>query len=40
MAKRRKGKPSILAIIIFVIIALLGVKEADVIKQIFARNKL
>ena len=31
MAKRRKGKPSILAIIIFVIIALLGVKEADVI---------
>ena len=31
MAKRRKGKPSVLAIIVLIIIALLGVKEADVI---------
>ena len=31
MAKRRKNKPSLLAVIILVVIALIGVKEADVI---------
>ncbi len=31
MAKRRKGKPSILTIVILIIIALIGIKEADVI---------
>ncbi len=31
MARRRKSKPSLLTVIIFIIIALIGVKEADVI---------
>ena len=32
MAKRKKGKPSLLAIIIFIVIALLGVKEAGLVE--------
>jgi hypothetical protein len=32
MAKRKKGKPSLLAIIIFIVIALLGVKETGLVE--------